>query len=119
MSDDIFESNDSHKRLSMKVKKDVFYEISVYSYNTSRNTLYMLYMIICVVMGIMAFSMLFFGGLNNILMYIFAAICGMSCYFFYYLAQHTKVEYDYTFTNGTLDIAKVINDKNKKKIVES
>lgn len=117
MKNDIFNSDDTHKRLSMKVNKDTFYEISVYSTNSSSNILYTLYMICSVSMGILAFCSLFFGGFTNIFMYVIAAVCGMSCYFFYHLAQNTRVEYDYTFTNGTLDIAKIINDKTRKKLL--
>ena len=48
---------------------------------------------------------------------ILAVIAGFLCAMFYSLAQRVRVEYDYTLTNGTLDIARITNEKKRKKIV--
>lgn len=117
MPEDIFQTDDNHKRLSMKIKKDVFYEMSVFSSSSSSGFLFAAYMILAVIMGILSFVLLLMGGLANLIMFAFAIVCGLICAFFYFMAQHSKIEYDYTLTNGTLDIAKIINDKNRKKLV--
>ncbi len=116
MFDDIYKSDDDHQRLSMKIKKDVFYEMTVYTSAYGTNIPYIICMIMMVLMALIALLFLLVVGTGNILMFIFAGIAGFMCYVFYFLAQRTKIEYDYTFTNGTLDIAKIINDKQRKKL---
>ena len=116
MPEDIFHSNDQHKRLSMKIKNDIFYEMSVYSASNS-NLFFTVYMIFAIIMGILSFTLLLMGGTANMIMFVFALIFGVLCGLFYYMAQRTKIEYDYTITNGTLDIAKIINDKTRKKLL--
>lgn len=117
MPEDIFQTEDNHRRLSMKIKKDIFYEMSVFSSSSGSNFLFALYMILTVVTGIFSFVLLLFGGMANIIMFIFAIACGLLCALFYFMAQRVKIEYDYTLTNSTLDIAKIMNGKNRKKLV--
>lgn len=117
MPEDIFNSNDEHRRLSMKVKKDVFYEMSVNNPTTNSTVIYIIYMALCVICGIISFLILLFGGIANIPLMIVAIISALLCALFYTLAQTARVEYDYTFTNGTLDLAKIMNEKKRKKIV--
>lgn len=117
MPEDIFHSDDSHKRLSMKIKKDVFYEMSVFPTSSSSNLFFIVYMAFAIIMGIISFALLLMGGLSNLLMFTFAVVFGFLCAFFYYMSQRSRVEYDYTFTNGTLDIAKILNGKTRKKVL--
>lgn len=117
MPEDIFQTNDEHRRLSMKIKKDVFYEMSVYSLSTASSFLFALYAGLAVIMGICSFLLLLISGMANMIMFVLAIICGLLCALFYFLAQRVKIEYDYTLTNSTLDIAKIMNGKNRKKLV--
>lgn len=116
MPEDIFQTNDEHRRLSMKIKKDVFYEMSVYSLSSVSNFLFALYAGLAVVLGICSFLLLLLSGMANMIMFVLAIICGLLCALFYFLAQRVKIEYDYTLTNSTLDIAKIMNGKNRKKL---
>lgn len=116
MPEDIFHSDDQHKRLSMKIKNDIFYEMSVYSQSNS-NLFYIIYIACAVIMGVLSFTFLLLGGTANMIMFVFALILGLLCGLFYYMAQRTRIEYDYTLTNGTLDIAKIINDRSRKKLL--
>lgn len=116
MPEDIFQTNDEHRRLSMKIKKDVFYEMSVYSLSSASNFLFALYAGLAVILGICSFLLLLLSGMANMIMFVFAIICGLLCALFYFLAQRVKIEYDYTLTNSTLDIAKIMNGKNRKKL---
>lgn len=116
MPEDIFQTNDAHKRLSMKVKKDVFYEMSVYSLSSTSNLLFALYAGLAVVLGICSFLLLLLSGLANLIMFVLALMCALLCALFYFLAQRVKIEYDYTLTNSTLDIAKIMNGKTRKKL---
>lgn len=117
MADDFMNINDEHRRLSMRVKKDVFYEMSVFSQSEYSRLFSGILFTLSIVCAIGAFALLFVGGLYNWVMYIFAGILGFLCYVFYWLSGRTKVEYDYTITNGTVDIAKIYNDKKRKKLV--
>ena len=92
MPEDIFQTDDNHKRLSMKIKKDVFYEMSVFSSSSSSGFLFAAYMILAVIMGILSFVLLLMGGLANLIMFAFAIVCGLICAFFYFMAQHSKIQ---------------------------
>ncbi len=117
MPDDIFQSDDQHRRLSMRVKKDVFYEMAVYSTASSHNLLQTLYTVFMVLSGAASLVLLFLSGLRNYYLLTVGIVFGALCAIFYMMSQGVRVEYDYTFTNGILDIAKITNDKNRKKIV--
>lgn len=117
MPEDIFNSNDEHKRLSMRIKKDVFYEMSVNNPTTNSTVVYTIYMALCIICGIVSFLILLSGGIVNIPLLILAVIAALLCALFYTLAQTVRVEYDYTLTNGILDLAKILNEKKRKKIV--
>ena len=41
----------------------------------------------------------------------------MGWYGFYVLKNNQRIEYDYTFTNGVLDIAKIINNSKRKRLL--
>ena len=117
MPEEFYKSDDLHKRLSMKVKKDVFYEMSVNNPTSSANAIYAIYMVLCVICGICSFLVLLSGGIMDPILLILAVIAGFLCAMFSSLAQRVRVEYDYTLTNGTLDIARITNEKKRKKIV--
>lgn len=115
MPDGIFNSNDEHKRLSMKVKNDVFYEMAVNNPTSGASMFFGAYMALFIVCAVCSFALLFFG-FGSILSMLLAIVCAALSAFFYTMAQNARVEYDYTFTNGTLDIAKILNEKKRKKV---
>ncbi len=117
MPEEIFNSNDTHKRLSMKIKKDVFYEMSVNNPTTNMTLFFSVYMALCIICGICSLAVLISGGIVFLPLTALAIVTALLSALFYTMAQRVKVEYDYTFTNGTLDIAKILNEKNRKKIV--
>lgn len=43
-----------------------------------------------------------------------AALFGAAAYFLWRGADNCRVEYDYTFTNGNLDVSRVLNNKRRK-----
>lgn len=51
-----------------------------------------------------------FSLISLIMTVVFAAIA----YFAWRAADYSRVEYDYTFTNGTFDISRVMNNKRRK-----
>ena len=82
MPDDIFHADDQHKRLSMKIKKDVFYEMSVFSSSSSSNLFFIIYMVFAVIMGALSFALLLMSGMANLIMFVFAIVFGLLCAFF-------------------------------------
>lgn len=36
----------------------------------------------------------------------------------YFVSQNAKVEYDYTYTNGTLEITKIVRQRRRKELIE-
>ena len=117
MPEDFFKADDHHKRLSMKIKNDVFYEMSVNNPTTNTTVMYTIYMALCIICGICSFGVLLYGGIVFIPLLVLAVFAGVLSAVFYTLAQRVKVEYDYTLTNGTLDIARITNEKKRKKLV--
>jgi len=46
-------------------------------------------------------------------------VFGALAYGCFVLRNNQRIEYDYTFTNGILDIAKVINNSKRKKLIST
>lgn len=62
-----------------------------------------------------AYSLFSIGrGFSTFIMIMVAAAVGFATFFFY---RSTKVEYEYTFTNGELDIDKIINQTKRKEML--
>ena len=56
MPEDFLKADDRHKRLSMRIKNDIFYEMSVNNPTSSANVIYAVYMILCVICGLCCVS---------------------------------------------------------------
>lgn len=101
---------------------DLFHEESVHKTDSGANTLiYVSAYVGMLLFGFIAlnFLMTIFGGnLNPIAIALFL-VFGALTYGCFVLRNNQKVEYDYTFTNGTLDIAKVINNTRRKKLLST
>ncbi|MGI6537987.1 MAG: hypothetical protein ACOX22_06595 [Caldicoprobacterales bacterium] len=103
---------------------DLFREESVRKVNTWFNTVvYVLAwigMVFFGVLAIMSFQTIFgqiAQGSFTILPIILFLIFGGLTYLSFVIRNMQRIEYDYTFTNGTLDIAKVINNSRRKKLL--
>ena len=101
---------------------DLFREESVHKVDTGLNTLvFILAWIGLILFGFLALSMLmalFSGALNAVTIGGLIVFGGLT-YLCYILRNNQKLEYDYTFTNGTFDIAKVINNTRRKKLLST
>ncbi|SRR5690606_7561222 len=99
---------------------DLFHEESVRKMNTGFNTfvyiLAFLAMIICAIMAA-SFLMTIVTGQNIVYSLVLTAIFGGLTYGFYVLRNNQRVEYDYTFTNGIFDVAKIINNSKRKRLL--
>lgn len=99
---------------------DLFREESVHKANTGVNTLiFVLSWIGLILFGFLALNMLMliFNGIFDVISIGGFIIFGALTYLCFMLRNNQKIEYDYTFTNGTLDIAKVINNSRRKKLL--
>lgn len=100
---------------------DHFREESVHKKKVGLNSvLYILAWIGLVVFGIVAvfyLNMLFFSFQFTVPNIVGALIFGGATVGLFYVKNNLKIEYDYTFTNGTLDVAKVINNSKRKKLL--
>lgn len=103
---------------------DLFREESVHKVNTGLNTLIFVIawvgLIINGFMTVFLFQSIFAQlgqGSFNIIPIIGFVIFGGLTYLFYMIKNNQRVEYDYTFTNGTLDIAKIYNNTRRKKLL--
>lgn len=55
------------------------------------------------------------GGINfRLPMLIMGVICGGIAFFCFRAKDECRVEYDYAFTNGSLDISKVMNERRRR-----
>ena len=105
----------NHRYAALR-KQDHFYEMSVVSLGNAQTMVYFFYMVFCVLFGIAA--LFFLATMNgNLVKLIYAVFLGLLSFMMYYLASRTRVEYDYTFTNGVLEIAKIINFKKRVSVV--
>ena len=62
------------------------------------------------------FTQLGQGGFNIIPIIAFVIFGGLT-YLCFMIKNNQRIEYDYTFTNGTLDIAKIYNNSRRKKLL--
>ena len=81
------------------------------------SVLYVLCWVFVVVFGlyaVMLLQMLVFSfGLGTLVMTLLSAACAVLLFL---VKDHFKVEYEYTFTNGTLDFAKVMHSAKRKEL---
>lgn len=98
-----------HFREESVGRANTFLDIFVY-------VLYFVFIIIFGVLGMVGLSRLMNMdfAIQNILLFL---ICGGMAAGFWYLKDMRRIEYDYTFTNGAFDVAKIINKKRRKKII--
>lgn len=101
---------------------DNFREESVSKVNSGLNTLvYILASTGMILFGIIALMNLsaVLGGNFNIPTIVITLISGAAAYGCFVLRNNQRIEYDYTFTNGILDIAKIINNRKRKKLLSA
>lgn len=101
---------------------DLFREESVSKVNTGFNNLmYVLASISMILFGFLGifFLSIIFGGNFHPINFINLALAGGVTAFSYFIRNNQRIEYDYTFTNGILDIAKVINNNKRKKLLST
>lgn len=106
---------------------DLFHEESVHKVNTGTNTfIYVLAWTGMIMFGIIAIFMLqsvlmqisqIGRGSFDFMPVILFLVFGGLTYFCFTLRNKQRIEYDYTFTNGTLDIAKITNNARRKKLL--
>ncbi|MEG2669263.1 MAG: DUF6106 family protein [Oscillospiraceae bacterium] len=94
---------------------DLFFEQIV---KKKRTGLDFLRVFACIFLGLIVVMALFlFSGLPGLGFIIFV-VCCIIIYFLYMLITATNLEYEYTFTNGDLDVDKIINVRSRKKLIQ-
>mgnify|MGYP000713262603 CR=1 FL=1 len=100
---------------------DTFHEESVSKINTGINTfIYIasfLGMILCGFLTLVYFSNIVNKNSIHFPSIVYTILFGLATFGFYVLRNHQRIEYDYTFTNGILDVAKIINNNKRKKML--
>lgn len=99
---------------------DHFREESVSKHKAGVNSfVYIIAWLMMILFGIIAiFGLSGLLSLRNLLYNgILLVVGGGLTYGSYVLKNNQRIEYDYTFTNGTFDIAKVINNNKRKRIL--
>ncbi|HHY82382.1 MAG TPA: hypothetical protein GX505_06845 [Clostridiales bacterium] len=105
---------------------DLFREESVHKVNTGLSTVvYVLAWIGMIFFGILTifsfqvfFNQIFQGSFNLLGLIMFVFFGGLT-FLCFTVRNNQRIEYDYTFTNGILDIAKVINNSRRKKLLSA
>lgn len=74
-----------------------------------------------IIFGILALYglMALMGGNINVMSVVVTLIFGAAAYGMYILRNNQNIEYDYTFTNGILDIARVVDNNKRKKLLST
>jgi len=101
---------------------DLFHEESVHKVDTGLNTvIYIFAYVGMVLFGFLALTSLMniLSGNIDLVVAILFVIFGGLAYGCFVLRNNQRIEYDYTFTNGTLDIARVINNSRRKKLLSA
>lgn len=99
---------------------DYFHEESVTKVNGGLNSvIYVICYIGMVIFALFALQalMAIMNGIINIPTIAMLLVCGALAYGCFVLRNNQRIEYDYTFTNGILDIAKIINNSKRKKLL--
>jgi hypothetical protein len=99
---------------------DLFREESVHKVNTGLNVVVLILAWVGLILfGFLTLIMLapLFGGTISIPAIIGSVVFGGLTYLCFIVRNNQKIEYDYTFTNGTFDIAKVVNNTRRKKLL--
>lgn len=99
---------------------DYFHEESVTKVNAGLNSvIYVICYIGMVIFALFALQglMAILNGIIDIPTVAITLVCGGLTYGCFVLKNNQRIEYDYTFTNGILDIAKIINNSKRKKLL--
>ncbi|MDN5277565.1 MAG: hypothetical protein PWR01_1530 [Clostridiales bacterium] len=99
---------------------DYFHEESVTKVNAGLNSIiYVICYIGMVIFALLALQglMTIMNGIINIPAIAITLVCGALAYGCFVLKNNQRIEYDYTFTNGILDIAKIINNSKRRKLL--
>ena len=83
------------------------------------NFLFILAWVGMILFGFLALSflMMLFSGILKAPVIVGLIVSGALTFLCYRLRNNQRIEYDYTFTNGAFDIAKVINNNKRKKLL--
>lgn len=94
---------------------DIFVEQLVKKKRTGKDYL----RIVACILGafLLLFVMVFGMAIRGLGFIIFAVCCGL-IYLLYILITATNLEYEYCFTNGALDVDKIINVRSRKRLTE-
>ncbi len=101
---------------------DNFREESISKANTGLNTLiYVLAFLGMIVFGFLSlmFFMSVYNGNFSVPSIVGTLLFGALAFGCFVLRNNQRIEYDYTFTNGILDIAKVINNSKRKRLLST
>jgi len=101
---------------------DFFHEESINKAGSgTRGALYYTFYGGMIIFGIVALQSFFalIGGNINVISIVITLIFAAAAYGMYVLRNNQSIEYDYTFTNGILDIARVINNSKRKKLLST
>lgn len=99
---------------------DYFHEETIIKANSSMNVFfYYTFYSSMIFFGVLSLLYInaFLKGAFDYMFIILALITGALAYGSYILRNNQRIEYDYTFTNGVLDIAKIINRSKRKKLL--
>ena len=104
--------------------RDHFHEESVSRVKMGLNSiiyaLCYIAMVFFALLAVWGFNSIFYqiaAGQINFMTIIVMLVSGGLAYGFYVLKNNQRIEYDYTFTNGVLDIAKIINNSKRKRLL--
>lgn len=72
----------------------------------------------CILAMLLVVYILLYGLMLDGIGFIIYVVCGCLIYILYLLVTATNMEYEYCFTNGALDIDKIINKRSRKRLIE-
>ena len=74
----------------------------------------MVMMVVSALVALLTLQVLFYGF--SVQMLVFILLMGGMAVYLYLFRDKLRTEYEYTFTNGTLDFAQVFNNKKRKNL---
>ena len=94
---------------------DIFLEQMIKRKRTIGDLLKVFFCVGCVFAIVWIFPMLLVIPMIGTILF---AICVLAVYFLYKMVCTINLEYEYTFTNGMMDVDKIINMRSRKSMVE-
>lgn len=102
---------------------DFLEQVAIRKRQGAYTLLYYLCWVVVIIFGVYALICLTsFVGMNpetngvavDFVTLLTGVVCGVIAYFTWRASDRCRVEYDYTFTNGVLDVSRVLNNKRRK-----